>query len=543
MNLKAFLALLDRVEPSKELILGKPGWIASCPSCPKGSAKQQNLFVGEGANGRAIYIQCAEGCDTFKILKPLRLKLADLILPAAKVAPKPKGKPQSKVQKVDGKALPECFFDLGRQRFLVPANGEWIPVTDTRVNVHFKAAGFSDEMRDAFQVTVLERALQRVVMEKNVKYAGPIAGYWPGPAEFLGRKVLVTEGPKMIEPKKGDWPKLRGVLEAMLKTSTTEGEDLSTVQWDLFCAWAKTAIEALRDKTFRPGLALTLCGPHSSGKTQLAGILAECLGGRSANPYAWMAGKTNFNAELLGCEVLIADDEASETDFKSRQQLGQRVKQICVGGAVRIEGKGATAGAWRPFWRLVMLLNEEPQDLKVLPPMEEGVKDKFLMLKVAAFTWPNDPAAFAALRTAITAELPAFVYYLTHDFKVPKELASARYGVRDWQHPDLLFDLEDLHPWRRLLELIDHVRPWAITAGQHDEWIEGANGDEWEGTVQDLYALLESHSPDRAQRALRGLQGAGMDLKSAQRRLPQRIGDRKSGGHKIWLIRKPTAKP
>jgi hypothetical protein len=428
--------------------------------------------------------------------------------------------------------LPESVFELSRQRFFVPAGNEWIPMNDTRIAVHFKSAGFSEFVKDSFSVSVLERALQRVVMERGVKYAGPLAGYWPGVFDFPGRKVLVTEGPNLIEPKKGGWPKLRAVLTAMLANESLEHGNLTEKQWDLFCGWLKASYEALRDHTFRPAPALTLCGPASCGKTQLSGIVAECLGGRSANPYAWIVGKTSFNAELLGCEVLIADDEASETDFVSRQQLGHRVKQICVGGSVRIEGKGATAGSWRPFWRLVMLLNEEPQDLKVLPPMEEGVKDKFLLLRMAAYPWPAEPADFVKLRAAITAELPAFVWFLLNEFTLPKELASARYGVTDWQHPDLLFDLENLHPWRRLMELIDHVRPWAG---------DDARGDVWEGTVADLTELLKSSAPGRAGEVLRDLAGTGMHLRSAQRKLPQRINDRVSNGHKVWIIKAPKA--
>ena len=430
--------------------------------------------------------------------------------------------------------LPPCVFDLVRQRFFVPSGGEWIPMNDTRIAVHFKSAGFSEFVKDSFSVSVLEKALQRIVMERAVKYAGPLAGHWPGLVELTGRKVLVTEGPAMIQPKRGDWPRLRAVLAGMLRTNSVEHGDLSEKQWDLFLGWLRAAYEALRDHTFRQGQALTLCGPHSCGKTQLAGIIAECLGGRSANPYAWIVGKTNFNAELLGAEVLIADDEASETDFVSRQQLGHRVKQICVGGTVRIEGKGATAGSWRPFWRLVMLLNEEPQDMKVLPPMEEGVRDKFLLLRISRYTWPDAPGEFVKLRTAITAELPAFIWFLLNEFSLPKELSSARYGVADWQHPDLLFDLENLHPWRRLMELIDHVRPWDQDCGG-----AAADGDCYEGTVADLTELLRTKAPGRAAEVLRDLSGTGMHLRSAQKRLPLRIGDRLSGGHKVWIIKRP----
>jgi 5S rRNA maturation endonuclease (ribonuclease M5) len=430
--------------------------------------------------------------------------------------------------------LPECVFQFRPPLYWVPCGREWIPLNDSHIAVHFKGRGFGDETwnKDTLGVTVLEHALQRVRMERGIKYAGPLAGYWPGMVDIDGRKILVTEGPNLIQPKRGDWPILRGLMEAMLKNISVEHGNLSLKQWDLFCGWVKFSYEALRDKSFRHGPALTLCGPPRSGKTQLAGILADCLGGRWGDPYSWIVGESRFNSELLGCEVLIADDEASETDFVSRQKLGQRVKQICVGKGVRIEGKGTVAGSWRPFWRLIMLLNEEPHDLKVLPPMEEGVKDKFLLLRVASYTWPKDSQTFMALKAAIMAELPAFIHFLLNEFQLPKELSSERYGVCDWRHPDLLFDLENLQPWRRLLELIDHVRPWSD---------ENNQGEVWEGTVADLTELLKSKAPGRTAQVIRDhdLAGTGMHLRSAQSRLPERIGQRSSSGHTVWIIKRP----
>jgi hypothetical protein len=71
------------------------------------------------------------------------------------------------------------------------------------------------------------------------------------------------------------------------------------------------------------------------------------------------------------------------------------------------------------------------------------------------------------------------------------------------------------------------------------------NGEEesprevWEGTVADLTELLKSKAPGRANEVLRDLAGTGMHLRSAQKRLPLRIQDRVSNGHKVWIIKRP----
>jgi hypothetical protein len=84
------------------------------------------------------------------------------------------------------------------------------------------------------------------------------------------------------------------------------------------------------------------------------------------------------------------------------------------------------------------------------------------------------------------------------------------------------------------MELIDHVRPWDQDCGG-----AAADGDCYEGTVADLTELLRTKAPGRAAEVLRDLSGTGMHLRSAQKRLPLRIGDRLSGGHKVWIIKRP----
>lgn len=435
--------------------------------------------------------------------------------------------------------LPPCVFDTGRQRFFIPAGMEWIPVNDTRAAVYFKKCGFSEYVKDSFMVSVLESALQRVVIERNVLFAGQLAGYWSGPITVTGQRMLITRGPSLITPKAGDWSTLRTLLEEMLLWPDAPEPHLVTAQWDLFCGWVWSAFESLRDKTFRPGLVLTLCGKMGGGKSVLQGLLTLLLGGRSANPYAFLTGRTDFNLDLIGAEHLTVDDDASERDFKSRQSLGQKIKKLAVADTVSLHGKGRDAITVKTFCRISICINDDPQDLMVLPPMEDSVREKFLLMKIRPATFPamTEPHEFATFKVKLVSELPAFLHYLQSVFKVPAAIRSARYGVKNWQHPELLLDLEALHPWQRLVELIDHCEPW------HPKDEKGGRGvgEVWEGTVQDLEDALRERAQSRAVSVLRGAQGTGMDLHCAMQRLPRRIAKRQSMGRTIWILRKGGA--
>jgi len=44
------------------------------------------------------------------------------------------------------------------------------------------------------------------------------------------------------------------------------------------------------------------------------------------------------------------------------------------------------------------------------------------------------------------SELPAFPHYVEHEFVVPVELRDVRYGIRAFQHPDLVENELALNP-------------------------------------------------------------------------------------------------
>jgi hypothetical protein len=104
-------------------------------------------------------------------------------------------------------------------------------------------------------------------------------------------------------------------------------------------AWVKIAYEALRKGLWRGGPAMALAGPRGCGKSLLQNLFTEILGGRSAKPYRYMSGGTQFNADLFGPEHLMIEDEHSSTDIRSRRAFGSNIKQFTSNHTQSCHGK------------------------------------------------------------------------------------------------------------------------------------------------------------------------------------------------------------
>ena len=97
--------------------------------------------------------------------------------------------------------------------------------------------------------------MTRLQHERSIDFAGPIAGYAPGIYEDSGFRFLVTKGPKLIEPKAGDFPRVRKVLHNVL------GDDKHN-QIIFWHAWLAVAARALYAGQRAPGQAIVLVGPR-----------------------------------------------------------------------------------------------------------------------------------------------------------------------------------------------------------------------------------------------------------------------------------------
>jgi len=288
--------------------------------------------------------------------------------------------------------------------------------------------------------------LTEVQSEKAVNYFGPLAGYRKGFTIEDGNRLLVTESPAIIRPAKGGFETLDGFFRGLLQLPEFD-------QISVFYGWLKIGYEALARNERRPGQALVLAGPAGAGKSLLQNLITEILGGRSAKCYRYMSGRTDFNGDLFGAEHLMVEDDQPSTDFRSRRQFGTNIKEITVNEVQSCHAKHRQAMSLKPFWRMTVSVNDEPENLMILPPVEPSIEDKLILLKCSKIPMLMPTRSIQerkAFRNKLSQELPAFIEFL-NSWKIPEALISERFGVSHFHHPELIAALSELAPFMQLL--------------------------------------------------------------------------------------------
>jgi len=78
------------------------------------------------------------------------------------------------------------------------------------------------------------------------------------------------------------------------------------------------------------------------------------------------------------------------------------------------------------------------ENLMVLPPMENSIRDKLMLLKPTKRPMPmrtQSDEERAAFFKGLKEGLPGFLYSL-RQFKIPTELESPRFGITHFHHPE-----------------------------------------------------------------------------------------------------------
>lgn len=363
---------------------------------------------------------------------------------------------------------PSSFFYDGRKYYL-DSGREFIPMDTESVKRHLQRNFANDD---------IDAGLCHIQTNQFVHFAGPLAGMNRGLHIASGYRVLVTSSPTIIPSAPGEWPTLRAVLHGLLG----DDPDVGDRQVEVFLGWLKFARESITSGRRRPGQVVALAGPRNCGKSLLIDIMELAMGGRRANPTKYFTGRTAFNADLAGAELLVMDDEAGSTDIRARKNLAAAIKANLFAGAVSIEGKHKTQFTFSPCWRMMMALNDEPEALLVLPPITSDIFDKLTFfrchkrpLPMPAHTLDERGAFFAKLKSELPALLDGLLAY-----DPPAHLREERCGVVHFHHPTILEALHDLSPEAAMLGLID-------TAER-----AGGIALPWTGTAAELRALLVS---------------------------------------------------
>jgi hypothetical protein len=359
-------------------------------------------------------------------------------------------------------------------------------------NATFLNAGDAEQaMAIEFGLRGADHLLQRAetlhrIREYPLAYAGSLPGYSRGLHEENGKRLFCTSQPNLItpatvcasEPMGQSWPTIHAIMNSLLVS-----EDGSTEQLETMLAALKTSRAELERvlqpheprnrRTVRPGQAIALVGPKDSMKSfTLSAIIVPILGGRQVEAYKPLSTEADgFNGELLNGEVLVVDDRESSTDIRQRRRLGQNIKNLIYGKAHSIHAKYGTPITLHGFWRLFICLNEEPENLNTLPPMDDGIRDKIHLFKCNNATPPianRTPEERAVLDQRIAEEIPFFLGFL-RQWQIPEQYLHDRSGVLTYQNSEILTALNSQAPEAFIAEAIQDIlgerrEPWDCTA-------------------------------------------------------------------------------
>jgi hypothetical protein len=245
-----------------------------------------------------------------------------------------------------------------------------------------------------------------------------------------------------------------------------------------------------------------------------------------------MTGATDFNAELFEAEHLMLEDEYMSKRGADRARLGAAIKNVTVSTELQsCHRKNRTPVQLRPWWRLSITLNSNPESMRVLPPLTEDMADKIIILRASRFRMPiqtDDAGGRERLLSSLKSEIPAFLHWL-NQYTIPGDLRDGRYLVKTYHHPELVRELNALSPEESLLGLADCLL-WERCDLK------------WEGTAEDLRRmLLDAPSTRREAEALLDWSNAtGTFLGRLADRPEPRVFRDRSMNLRRWRIERPA---
>jgi hypothetical protein len=333
----------------------------------------------------------------------------------------------------------------------------------------------------------------------------------------------------LIEPQPGEAPTIKAVLEGLFLES--ESEAVGNAQLHTFLGWLKSSVEALRAGRQQQQQALAICGVRDCGKSFIQHhIITPCLAGRAADAERYFLRGNDFNADLFAAEHLVLDDCRASTKIADRLAFAAKIKQHTVGATVAsLHGKGKDAITVRPWWRISITCNDDPESLLVLPPLNEDFADKLILLRASRFDFP-EPITTAAekekFEAKLRSEIPAFLDFLLNRYTVPEKFVDPRrYNVATFHHPVIKESLESLSPEAELLELIDLVLEFDFHDGP--VWISASDLEN---------RILASSHHRRAERIFTFNQSCAKYLHRLSQKLPGRVRKARTAAERGWLL-------
>jgi hypothetical protein len=231
---------------------------------------------------------------------------------------------------------------------------------------------------------------------------------------------------------------------------------------------------------------------------------------------------------MFTAEHLAIEDDVPSTKLADRRSFGAKIKEVTANQGQRLHAKNRDAIILPVFWRMSVSVNDEPENLMILPPIDESLKDKLILTRTRTATLPCSTQSNEGRERCwkiLTSEIPAFMAWL-NAWEIPTEYQSGRYGVREFHHPEIMETLAELSPEMKMAQLID----LALFGNPIKE--------PWTGSATDLEQILTSSASTgyEARRLLSFNTACGVYLARLATKYPQRYRKLHTESGNKWTL-------
>lgn len=352
--------------------------------------------------------------------------------------------------------LQNVWFDARAGVHLLRKGDQIVPDKGYLKGLEYPIKAWLNDSKDIrYAINALDA---RIKHERSIQYHGAIAGRRTNDiVSCNGIDWLVTSSPNLVEPVPGDWTLMKELVETLLPE---EQAQLATY------SWLKVQVQAIRSGRHSKCPMLILAGDANDGKSFFLRLITVLRGGREINPMkAWNGEGAAWTDHLVGAECLNIDDSGAQKDYRSRENFAAKFKETIYSDSITIDKRHTTSFTLdpRPVLGLVLALNANGNAIKVLPALDgDDMSDKAIVLRTkhAKILWreQGDEAAAQRMKSYLD-EIPAFMNWLLHEFKVPSELPkgceTTRSGAVLYRDPEAMSLLHGASPAGLFEEALD----------------------------------------------------------------------------------------
>jgi hypothetical protein len=376
-----------------------------------------------------------------------------------------------------GAAVSNVWSVAGRY-FLRDTHGFWYPHAKEDFKEWLKVKHGIDAAKERGEASSeMDKALVRIMESRRLD--GGIPGIY-NPNDIItvnGRKMLNTAMVKVIQPVDDpqEWAVNFPWLAEFLATCWDCPE-----QKDVFLAWLRRFYKSAFDGNLLKGQAVFVAGGVGRGKTLLGTqIIGQAMGGY-ADASDYLNSETAFNKQLMEVGLWTIDDGIAAQDPKAHQKFSEMVKRITANVGFQYHPKYVDPVRMPWMGRIFVTLNDDASSIRILPNLDESIKDKVIILRFSDA--PRQFPPWGELEATITRELPYLLRWLL-DWTPPAEvMGDHRFGVRSYIHEGLR---EQALYSGEFGDILDIIRTWIKYAHPIE-----IHGNTWKGSASDFMAEL-----------------------------------------------------